>query len=731
MLPITFHVTIRLRPICLPAKRRAFFLSGLCLVCLLVCAMRSYSVPQPPASISAPAVPPTGKPSAGRATSASPTVDTTQQTQRAASGTFTAPTPGASTVSTDAPSRRGTNTAALTPLNSISAPKFWPWLGGGLLTAAIGLYFLARRGRGDDVETLGLSGLTIASCSGTPEAGGRVSPDMSAILPTLETSAKDRAVRQNGVQPKAASTSAPDALQRALLPPVGAVAVEVPNAPASPVVSASAQMPRATAATSKVTNYPPVEWETPPAPTSPAGEPLPPPPPPGVSNGRDHQTPINVPVEGKPSSSKPAAKPAATPPAIASKKTSAVGARAEVGLAVKHTEIAREVEKLLIGHGADAVVLNSSDAVTRQFISARLLATMGESVAVMRRANARAAFVKYGYFADALRDLQTAASPARRARAARALGLSRNKAAVPGLINALLDAMPGVRHASVEALAQLKDPAAVAPLMMLRGASPDLPDSLIQHALDACLPRDADDRTASRLTPAEATHKIDAEGNRDPSQDSATAQMTDANPSSPQEGAPPLGLSAPLIEDVRPIEQSGGEVVPSDAGESVDAFAQLCAGFDGARQEMRDQTARDLYAFNGDPAHSFARAVQHADDERRRRIGHSIASSGLAAEAATHLNSGDRQKSYEAFSLLFLMMKAGEIEPLIQVVEASPDEELRLSVVKLLALSGRSDVLHALCRIALRATLPHPLRMAVMEAISQLTHQITLSSSDE
>ena len=112
-----------------------------------------------------------------------------------------------------------------------------------------------------------------------------------------------------------------------------------------------------------------------------------------------------------------------------------------------------------------------------------------------------------------------------------------------------------------------------------------------------------------------------------------------------------------------------------------------------------------------------------APAERRGRIGAAIASSGLANEAIGSLTGESRDKTYDAFSLLFLMSKAGEIQPLMRAIEEHPNTEARLAVVKLLALSGQPDVLPAFRRMAVRGTLPPEVRSAVMEAIYQISSQ--------
>lgn len=152
-----------------------------------------------------------------------------------------------------------------------------------------------------------------------------------------------------------------------------------------------------------------------------------------------------------------------------------------------------------------------------------------------------------------------------------------------------------------------------------------------------------------------------------------------------------------------------------------EAFQQICAGFDDGSKEVRGAAARALYDLRADRADSFTRALREASPERRRQIGTAISASGLAGESISQLTGESREKTYEAFSLLFLMAKAGEVAPLVRAIEGHPSNEVRLAVVKLLALSGQKEILPAFRRLAVRGSLPTEVRSAVMEAIYQIS----------
>jgi len=107
---------------------------------------------------------------------------------------------------------------------------------------------------------------------------------------------------------------------------------------------------------------------------------------------------------------------------------------------------------------------------------------------LQRRERARAAFMNHGYFDDATRDLRIADAPVERAAAARRLSFVHEREATPHLIAALDDSAPEVRRTAVEALMDLRDPAAIGPLNSLMQTETDrnVPRTLIKHAIEAC-----------------------------------------------------------------------------------------------------------------------------------------------------------------------------------------------------------------------------------------------------
>jgi hypothetical protein len=154
------------------------------------------------------------------------------------------------------------------------------------------------------------------------------------------------------------------------------------------------------------------------------------------------------------------------------------------------------------------------------------------------------------------------------------------------------------------------------------------------------------------------------------------------------------------------------------------SFDLITKSFDDPSTEVRNAAARALYHLDPDLSGSFTRALREASPERRRKIGAAIAASGLATNAINSLAGEGRDRTYDAFSILFLMAKAGEVQPLIQAIGKHPDQEVRLTAVKLLALSNQPQILPALRNLAARESLPPDVHAAVMEAIYVLSTSV-------
>ncbi|HSL54469.1 MAG TPA: HEAT repeat domain-containing protein [Pyrinomonadaceae bacterium] len=149
-------------------------------------------------------------------------------------------------------------------------------------------------------------------------------------------------------------------------------------------------------------------------------------------------------------------------------------------------------------------------------------------------------------------------------------------------------------------------------------------------------------------------------------------------------------------------------------------FDQIAGLLDDPSPTVREKAVRDLYEMDPDQAATLVNdALRDGSPEERRRIGSALADSGLLYEAIDDLMAENHENCYSAFSLLFLVAKAGVVEPLSSVIEKHPSLDLSLAVIRLLASSGEPEVASTLQRLASNDALPPELRSAAAESISR------------
>ena len=147
-------------------------------------------------------------------------------------------------------------------------------------------------------------------------------------------------------------------------------------------------------------------------------------------------------------------------------------------------------------------------------------------------------------------------------------------------------------------------------------------------------------------------------------------------------------------------------------------FEQTAQLLDDPSAEVREKAVRDLYEMDPDQAATLVNdALRDGSPEERRRIGSALADSGLLYEAIDDLMAANHEHCYSAFSLLFLVAKAGVVEPLISVIEKNPSLELSLAVIRLLASSGEPEVAPTLQRLAANTSFAPELRSAAAELL--------------
>lgn len=172
--------------------------------------------------------------------------------------------------------------------------------------------------------------------------------------------------------------------------------------------------------------------------------------------------------------------------------------------------------------------------------------------------------------------------------------------------------------------------------------------------------------------------------------------------------------------DVATLRQAAHDLAQGRHKPQIGPFAQIAGLLDDPSPAVREKAVRDLYSMDPDQAATLVNdALRDGSPEERRRIGSALADSGLLYEAIDDLMAENHENCYSAFSLLFLVAKAGVVEPLSSVIEKNPSLDLSLAVIRLLASSGEPEVASTLQRLALNEALPPELRSAAAESMTR------------
>jgi len=170
--------------------------------------------------------------------------------------------------------------------------------------------------------------------------------------------------------------------------------------------------------------------------------------------------------------------------------------------------------------------------------------------------------------------------------------------------------------------------------------------------------------------------------------------------------------------DIATLRQAAQELAEHRHKPRNTPFDQIAELLDDPSSAVREKAVRDLYELDPDQAATLVNdALRDGSPEERRRIGSALADSGLLYEAINDLMAEDHGNCYSAFSLLFLVAKAGVVEPLSSVIEKHPSLDLSLAVIRLLASSGEPEVASTLQRLAANTALAPELRSAAAESV--------------
>lgn len=418
--------------------------------------------------------------------------------------------------------------------------------------------------------------------------------------------------------------------------------------------------------------------------------------------------------------------------------------------------IEQEVGKLTNGQPHSIDVLASRATDDRRAIEASLIKALrasGDDVSGRRRVCT--ALEEYGFVARLSAALLLATSPLDRASAARVLGEVRSPSSMPFLLEALYDGELVVRNEVVASIGAMGLPRAIGALLDMARRYPEMPATLIGTALDSCSfesmeivfddSRESgammvasvgsaaqvmfDDDDFFRLAPVEAVEQL-PEWLEDESLADALEHLMSADVEARTAAVQSLAqyqvqravdaLAAMSVNDASPVVRAAAVTsLGTISHESV--FSHVLVAMSDDAREVRAAAARSLSRLSFDRASAYVRVIETADSLTLRRVAQSCVKAGLAAQAIDRLTSEDKRQAYEAFALLSLAAKAGEVAPLLEAIEYHGSLDVRFAVVKLLGMTAQpSKYAESLREFASHGNIPKKLSAAILDTVNRV-----------
>src|SRR5207302_196315 len=96
---------------------------------------------------------------------------------------------------------------------------------------------------------------------------------------------------------------------------------------------------------------------------------------------------------------------------------------------------------------------------------------------------------------------------------------------------------------------------------------------------------------------------------------------------------------------------------------------------------------------------------------------------GIVAQAIDRLGSEDRRQAHEAFSLYSVLAKAGELQPIVDLIKTHKDNHVRLAAVRALQVADPTQAAAASRELVGVPGLPEDVRTSILELLYKLDNE--------
>jgi HEAT repeat protein/Na+-transporting methylmalonyl-CoA/oxaloacetate decarboxylase gamma subunit len=409
--------------------------------------------------------------------------------------------------------------------------------------------------------------------------------------------------------------------------------------------------------------------------------------------------------------------------------------------------IDQEVGKLVLGKAHRMDVMSSRVADDRRAIEASLIKALGApDVDEFGRERARQALEEYGFVARQSAIMLQGRDAWERSSAARVLGQIGSPASLTSLVEALHDNDSIVRNQAVTSLGQLKQPAAIGALLDIARRHSDIPPNLLSQSLSACsvdslgyldsLSIDLNEPHTGADGEPQDLEPLSVEalpmGDDDDAMLGLLTKLESSDVKERAQVARELGMHQSQRAVSALCETAQHDTDPSVRSAAVTAlgsidhqsvFAPVLVALNDETREVRAAAARTMSGLHFDRADAYARIIEIADDKTLQEVARACVQTGIVAQAIDRLASEDRRQSHEAFTLFSLLAKAGEAQPILDVIGNHKDFRVRLFAVRVLNVAGRADAAPALRDLVAAEGMPEDVRTSILEVLYKMDNE--------
>ena len=408
--------------------------------------------------------------------------------------------------------------------------------------------------------------------------------------------------------------------------------------------------------------------------------------------------------------------------------------------------IDQEVGKLVLGKPHRMDVMSSRVPDDRRAIEASLIKALNAPDALDEgRKRARQALEEYGFVARQSAVMLQGRDAWERSSAARVLGQIGSGASLPALVEALHDADSVVRNQAVTSLGQLKQPAAIGALLDIARRHSDIPPALLSESLSACsvdslgyLDSSSFDQSANAGAgdpgDLEQLHTFEdlPIGDDDDALLGLLTKLESPDAKERAQVARELGLHPAqrtvsalcemALQDSDPSVRSAA-VTALGSVDHETVFAPVLISLADDTREVRAAAARTLSSLHFDRGAAYARVMESADEKTLQDFAKACVKTGIVSQAVDRLTSEDRRQAQEAFSLFSVLAKAGETQPICDVIENHKDLRVRLTAVRVLSVAGCAEVAPKLRELVAVEGMPEDVSTSLLEVLYKLDNQ--------